>query len=175
MCHALPEAPRGGKRIEVKIVVIGIGQSLGGDDAAGLEAVRAWQQDHADGACIPGVRVEFVEAPGMELVTVLNGADAALLVDAVQSGAEAGRLHRLGEGDIAAMELTFGSMHGWGIPEALRLARALGFCPERKHLRLVGIEAAEMGLGEPLSAPVRTVIPAAAAAIHEEIRTFLGE
>jgi hydrogenase maturation protease len=157
----------------VRIVVVGIGHSLRGDDAAGLEAVRAWQRDHADTARSPTLHVRLVESPGMELAEVFDGADAALLVDAVQSGAEAGTLHRVSEADISPLIGCFGSMHGWGLPEALRLARSLGFRPGNQHVRLLGIEASEMALGAPPSLAVRNAIPAASDAIEAEVRAFL--
>ena len=43
------------------IVVIAIGQALRGDDGAGLEAVRFWQQKYPRSAA--SVRVEVMELP----------------------------------------------------------------------------------------------------------------
>jgi hypothetical protein len=50
----------------MNILVLGIGQSLRGDDAAGLEAVCLWQQTHPLTA--QKVQVEFTELPGLGLL-----------------------------------------------------------------------------------------------------------
>lgn len=119
--------------------------------------------------------MEFVESPGIELIGAFEGAEAVLLVDAVRSGDVAGKLHRLQEDDVMDLGDRSGSMHGWGIPEALRLAKALGIRNECRNLRLLGIEAAQMDVGASLSSAVRSAIPAAVAAIDDEIKAFLAE
>ncbi len=48
-----------------KVAVIGIGQSLRGDDAAGLIAVRQWQEKYPQTASRPEVRIETDELPGL--------------------------------------------------------------------------------------------------------------
>ena len=157
----------------MKVLVVGIGHSLRGDDAAGLEAVSIWKRDYPSTASLPAVRVELVESPGVELATLLQGAEAVLLVDAVRSGAGIGHLHRLIESDIAALIATSGSMHGWGIPEALKMAKALGFQSTEGNIVMLGIEAAQTNIGAPLSTEVRNVMPTAAEAIENEIRALL--
>ncbi|HEX7541063.1 MAG TPA: hydrogenase maturation protease, partial [Anaerolineales bacterium] len=78
----------------MNILILGIGQSLRGDDAAGLEAVRLWQAQHPDSAA--QVQVELYELPGLAMLDLLEGMDAAILVDAVQTSAPAGTVIRLG-------------------------------------------------------------------------------
>lgn len=156
------------------VAVVGIGHSLRGDDSAGLAVVRAWQHDHPATACHPAVRVEFLESPGIELINAFDGADAVLLVDAVRSGEAAGKLHRLREDQLLDLEGASGSMHGWGIPEAVRLARALGIRAGGCKLRVLGIEAGQIDLGAPLSEAVASIIPVAAAALEDEIRALLA-
>ena len=157
----------------MRVLLVGIGQSLRGDDSAGLEAVRLWQRDHFSQADHSDVQVELIESPGPELAGALAGASAVVLVDAVRSGAKAGTIRRLTEGEIATAEIASGTMHGWGVPEALRLATSLGRVRGRQDLRLVGIEAEQMEIGAPLSPAVSGAMPAAAAAIDIEIRNLL--
>ena len=83
------------RRKMTKVAVIGIGQSLRGDDAAGLEAIRQWQEKFPETASRPEVRVEASELPGFALLDMLEDVDAAILVDAVQSSAQPGTIHRL--------------------------------------------------------------------------------
>ena len=110
----------------MRIAVIGIGQSLRGDDAVGLEAVRQWQGKFPEIACRPEVRVEASELPGLGLLDMLEDADTAILVDAVQSTASPGTVHRLTENDLATFTADAKSAHGWGVAETLGMGRLLG-------------------------------------------------
>ena len=76
--------------MQPKIIVIGIGQSLRGDDAVGPKAVRQWQESFPETASRPEVRVETLELPGLDLLTYLDGMDDAVLVDAIQCSALVG-------------------------------------------------------------------------------------
>ena len=103
--------------------LIGIGQSLRGDDAAGLEAVRLWQAQYPQTA--QKLQVELSELPGLALLDRLDGMEAAILVDAVQSRATPGTIQRLGPEELAAFSTDAQSAHGWGVAETLALGRSL--------------------------------------------------
>jgi hydrogenase maturation protease len=154
------------------IVVIGIGQSLRGDDAAGLAAVRLWQENYLVDAQSSTNRVELVENPGLGLLTLLEDAVSAILVDAVQSGAEPGTLHCLCEADIGAFLDGTGSAHGWGVAETLSLGRKI--YPENlpTQLVLIGIEAENTDLGESLSPKVEATLTEAARLIEVMRKKF---
>jgi hydrogenase maturation protease len=109
----------------MKLTVIGIGQTLRGDDAAGVEAVRRWQAAYPATASRKDVTVTLSELPGLALLDQLEGFDSAILVDAVQSSAEPGVIHRLTPHDLDAFGSGSGSAHGWGIAETLKLDRQL--------------------------------------------------
>jgi hydrogenase maturation protease len=123
------------------IRVIGIGQSLRGDDAAGLEAVRLWQTIYHATHGHAEVQVELAELPGIDLLRLLEGAQAAILVDAVRSSSKPGTVHILPENEIAAFSAGSGSAHGWGVAEALTLGRQLMPDCMPQMLVLIGIEA----------------------------------
>src|SRR5689334_17923972 len=134
------------------ITVIGIGQTLRGDDAAGPEAVQLWQKSFTETASHARLRIQHADMPGLELIDLLANADAVLLVDAVQSGAEPGKLHLVtpqqvtpGTGD--------GSSHSWGVAETLALASELHY-PLPSQIMILGIEAASFQMGAPLSKAV---------------------
>jgi hydrogenase maturation protease len=152
------------------IAVIGIGQSLRGDDGAGLAAVRLWRVTHASTAQAPNIRVELVENPGIGLLYLLEGNDTAILVDAVQSGAKPGKLHCLVESDIAAFLDDAGSAHGWGVAETLALGRLINPEDLPTKLVLIGIEAGGMELGEDLSPEVAAALPKVVRLIEERIK-----
>jgi hydrogenase maturation protease len=123
--------------------VIGIGNELRGDDAAGLAVARA-----VGGLELTGDPVGLLE--------LWAGAREVVVVDAARSGARPGTIHRI---DAACVELPAAGRlagHAGGVAEAIALAGALGRLPA--ELRLIGIEGASFELGAELSAPVREAI-----------------
>ena len=141
---------------EMKIILVGLGHEMHGDDEVGLEIVRRWAEKE-----IPGVQTALLESPGLNLLGVIAGRDAAILVAAIRVGAPLGSVqvfHDL-ESDTFRESNKKGS--GWGAAETLSLGRQL--IPEDLpgKLILVGIEGAAFGLGEGLSPAVRGAIPEA--------------
>ncbi|HSG43844.1 MAG TPA: hydrogenase maturation protease [Anaerolineales bacterium] len=156
-----------------RVVVIGIGQSLRGDDAVGLEAVRQWQEIFPETANEYGVRIEAVGLPGLRLLDMLENADAAILVDAVQSSASAGTIHHLNEKDLSTITTVAKSAHGWGVAETLEMGRALGKT-NGTVIRLIGIEIECMNLGSSLSESVQASLTSACQAIQEEVLSIIN-
>jgi hydrogenase maturation protease len=155
------------------IVVIGIGQPLRGDDGAGLEAVRRWQEKFPQTA--KSVRVETAELPGLGLLDLLEAASAAVIVDAVQAeSVAAGTVLRLDPEEAAAFAPGAGSAHGWGAAETLALGRTLDPSLAACRLRLVGIVGRAFTAGAGLSPEVRAALEGAAEAIEEEVNRLLS-
>ena len=167
--NTLPEVK--GRREVTRVAVIGIGQSLRGDDAAGLEAVHRWQEKFPDTATRPEVRIEASELPGLALIDLLHDVDAAILVDAVQSSAKPGTIHRLSEEELESFTTASKSAHGWGIAETLRMRSQLANA--KINIRIIGIEAEQMQLGAGLSRSVENVLPLLCEVIEEEIHTLM--
>jgi len=142
-----------------------------GDDEVGLEISRRWRD--SQGADYPQhtIEAETAESPGLTLLGLIAGLDAAILVDAVQSGAPPGTLHKLTEEDLLDFSAGTGSAHRWGTAETLSLGRKLApeGLPER--IIIIGVEAVQFTLGEGLSPAVRNAIPEALEMINE----ILGE
>jgi hydrogenase maturation protease len=157
----------------MKLAVIGIGQSLRGDDAAGIVAVRHWIESYPDTASRPDIITENIELPGLNLLDILGSVDGAIVVDAVRSSASAGSIHRLDQDRILAFGKGAGIAHGWGVAETLALARKLNLPASHTAIKLVGIEAAQVELGAGLSPEIEQAIPAACEAIEMEVQQFL--
>jgi len=151
------------------IAVIGIGQSLRGDDAAGLEAVRVWQTKYSSSTDGSFVVVHQTENPGLGLLNLLGGVDVAILVDAVQSGAEPGTLHRINESAIDSFANGSDSAHGFGVGETLVLGRSVDPASLPDAIVVIGIEVGQTDIGKALSPEVEAVLPEAAILIEEEI------
>jgi hydrogenase maturation protease len=155
-----------------KLVVIGLGQELRGDDAVGIEIVRRWELEYPETANLPDLQVEIAGLAGLGLLNLMEGMPAAILVDAVQSGAAPGSLHELGPEELASFEAGAGSAHGWGVAETLAMAEALGNAlPGR--LLLLAVEAEYMSLGAGLSPAVQGVLPQAVERLQEKVISIL--
>ena len=128
--------------------IIGLGNSMRGDDAVGLLAARRIREQ-------VGNHVDVIEAEsaGVELLDLMAGAGAVLIIDAACSGKAPGTIHRLdaSAGPIVP-ELFPRSTHAIGVGEALVLARTLGVLPNK--VIVYGIEAGDTDIGHPLSSQV---------------------
>jgi len=155
----------------MNILVLGIGQSLRGDDAAGLEAVRIWQQQYPQST--GRVRVEINELPGLELLDMLEGMDAAVLVDAVMSRAPAGTVIRLEAEELAVFKPDAGFTHGWGAAETLGLGISLFPGLAKCQVTLIGIVGNQFDLGAGIGPEVRKALTKAAAMIEYEVDSWL--
>ncbi len=155
-----------------KIVLIGIGQKLRGDDAVGPEVVQAWERAYPEHA--KRIRVEISQLPGLELLGLFGDAQVAILVDAVQSGAQPGTVHVTGLDQVVSFGAGSGSVHGFGVAETLALGRQVDPDSIPEKVIILGIEAKGMALGEPISAEVQRSIPKAVEKIEGILEQYPG-
>ena len=129
-------------------VVIGIGNEYRGDDAVGIVVARRLR------AQLPH-EIKIIEAggEGASLLNAWQGATSVVLLDAVQSGARPGTIHRF---DASTKPIPSGffhySTHAFSLAEAVELSRALHQLPP--HLIVYGIEGSDFAAGVGLSAAV---------------------
>ena len=144
-----------------------------GDDEIGLEIVKRWMETHGDDYPEGQIEAAILESPGINLLGEIAGLDAAVLVDAVQSGAPAGTVIQFGEEDLEVFGDGSGSVHGWGAAETLSLGRQL--VPEDlpNEIILIGIEASVFELGEGLSPAVRNAIPEALKVVNQVLKMMV--
>ncbi len=155
------------------IKIIGIGQSLRGDDAAGLVAVNLWYDTYQSKVSRPNIQMELSELPGIGLLSLLEGMRVAVLVDAVRSNSDVrpGTVHVITENQLESFMAGSGSAHGWGVAETLSLGRRLIPSTLPGKLVLIGIEAGQLDLGEKLSPEVELALPEVARLIEQVIST----
>jgi hydrogenase maturation protease len=156
----------------MNILILGIGQSLRGDDAAGLKAVQFWQAQHPESAA--QVQVELSELPGLALLDLLEGIDAAILVDAVQLPVSAGTVICLGPDELASFSPEAGSAHGWGVAETLQLGRSLYPLLAKCQVMLIGIVGNNFSMGAGLSSEVCDALEKVADIVEREIHKYLN-
>ena len=157
----------------MKIAVIGIGQSLRGDDAIGLKAVHQWMDRFPETASRSEIQVDTSELPGLTLLDMLEGAQAAVLVDAIECVTIPGTIHSLNPEQLSSFTTDAKSAHGWGVAETLRLDKMLNPSRKKIPIQLIGIEVGQVGMGSGLSKSVEQALPLVCEAIQKEVQTFL--
>jgi hydrogenase maturation protease len=144
------------------IRVIGVGNLMAGDDAAGLLAARRLRTRLNE-----GVGVFEAGTRALDVLDLMAGAQVVFLVDAVRSGRPPGAVQRLdaGTGPIAAVA-SASSTHALSALEALELGRVLGLLPAR--VIVYGIEAGTLRTGAGLPPAVAEAVDAVAARVAAE-------
>jgi hydrogenase maturation protease len=143
-----------------RVLVAGIGNVFLGDDGFGVAVVQRLLERGAPA----GVRVLDAGIRGFDLAcALLEGWNAAILIDAVRRGGPPGTLYVLEiEAETTAPAGPI-EAHGLVPHRALALVRALGGTPP--PLRLVGCEPARVGpdddIAPGLSAPVAAAVDGA--------------
>lgn len=148
------------------VLLIGIGNELRGDDALGRLIARRFCGE-------PGIRVVEENGEGADLIAAWAGAQTVILVDAVESGAPPGTIHRFDA--VAAplpAELFRCSTHAFSVAEAVELARVFEELPAR--LILYGIEGRNFAVGSALSPEALNALEAAEEEIRREIQQTTG-
>lgn len=103
----------------MKILILGLGNELLGDDAVGILAARVLKERLKDQA-------DVVESSlsGMALLDLLVGYDRAIIIDAVKTGqTPPGTIYELSPADLGAVAAP--SPHYAGLPELIATAQAL--------------------------------------------------
>jgi hydrogenase maturation protease len=151
-----------------KIVVLGIGNVLAGDDGFGPHVVHHLTTRYA----IDDPRVEIVDGgtPGFDLYSWLEDVARLIVVDAVARDESAGTLVRLtGKEILSAPPPPRVSPHQPGLREALLALRLSG--GEPPAVEMLGVVGASFELGPALSDEVAAAVPECAQRIVETLRS----
>lgn len=109
------------------VAVLGIGNTLMGDDGAGVATAFRLRA----GGGLPGsVEVVLGETAGMGLLRYFCECDAVVFLDAIDAGAVPGSIFRFGPDEAGVTETRSNNIHGMGLPHLLTSARLLGHDPE---------------------------------------------
>jgi hydrogenase maturation protease len=156
---------RGGDE-EAEVRVLGLGNVLMGDDAAGPWVVEHLRAEYEIG---PGASLTDVGTPGLDLVPHIGGARVVILVDTVKSDGVAGELRFYRKDDILRHPPgPRTSPHDPGVKETLLYLDMAGQGPE--EVFLVGIIPGRVEKGLFLTPDVAAAVPRAAEAVAAELR-----
>lgn len=147
----------------MRVVVLGIGNSLMSDEGVGVHALAALEQryEFADD-------VDLVDGgtTGMELLPDLEDADHLIVVDAVRVGKPPASVVRMSDEEVPAFFKTKLSPHQIGLSDVLAALRFSGREPGR--VVLIGVQPVSMDLNMSLT-------PEVAARLDEVIGLVVAE
>jgi hydrogenase maturation protease len=144
-----------------RVHVIGVGSPFG-DDRLGWLVAEMVQRKLAPGT----VDISTRDRPGTLLLNEWREDQRLVLVDAMQSGAQPGSLHRMAASEVGG-ETPGSSSHGFGVAAALALARVLG--RDLSRATVFGVEMSTDQVADVLSEPVRAALPVLVDQIAAEV------
>jgi len=151
--------------------VIGIGSPFG-DDQVGLLLINELRQSEQLHSYLSGeLELLAVDRPGASLLSLFEGAERVIIIDAVVSGAGLGQLHRWPDSTTLESCDSFLSSHGFGLIQALTLGRQLALLPEQ--LLVLGVEIDPVATGADLSPMLGQQLPILIDLVIEEILPLL--
>jgi hydrogenase maturation protease len=151
----------------LRTLLLGIGNVLMNDDAAGVLVVQALAE-----------KFEFSEeltlldggTLGLDLLPYLEGVDRLLVVDAVETGDPPGTLIRMTGDDIPLALATKVSPHQMGLKDLLLVADLQGYAP--KEMVLWGVQPGSIEMDIELSPEVAQSMGALQERVLEELEKW---
>lgn len=145
-------------------LIIGVGNPFRGDDGIGPRVVQNLVMRELP----DGVEVMDGGIRGLDLVTLFEGRQRVIIVDAADLGRPPGEFERFtmdhAQVQSAGRQL---SIHTAGLGDALLLAEALGMLPQQ--LVIFGVQPARLDWNEGFSLEVEQAIPKVVSGILAEL------
>ncbi len=148
-----------------KIVIIGVGNLLMGDDGMGIHAVEALRHE----ALPSNVVIFSAETRAFDALEYMDGSDKAVIVDAYKKGGVPGSIYRFTfdpSSDVLDESINL-SMHDINFVDALRAGRGIYKLP--KEIVILGIEPEVLECRLGLSFKLNDAIPNVVEAVKSEL------
>jgi hydrogenase maturation protease len=138
----------------MRAVVLGIGNTILSDEAAGVRAVEALEQ-----AWQMPDNVLLIDGgtSGMEMIEDLSNVDFLLVIDVILTGAAPGALIKIAGDEIPVFFRNKLSPHQIGLPDVLASLELLDAIP--KEIVVLGVEPISLELGMDMTPTVAAAIP----------------
>jgi hydrogenase maturation protease len=138
----------------MRAVVLGIGNTILSDEAAGVRAVEALEQ-----AWQMPDNVLLIDGgtSGMEMIEDLSNVDFLLVIDVILTGAAPGALIKIAGDEIPVFFRNKLSPHQIGLPDVLASLELLDAIP--KEIVVLGVEPISLELGMDMTPTVAATVP----------------
>lgn len=150
-----------------EVVIVGCGNLLRGDDAAGPILVRKL----ADRGLPSGIRLIDGGTAGMDVAFAMRGARRAIVIDASALGVDAGTIHRVPGEELVDLTPPQGNLHSFRWDQALGFAQWLLREDYPEEVTVWLIEGESFTVGEPLTPAVEAAVDRVADLIVAELGT----
>jgi hydrogenase maturation protease len=147
-----------------RILVLGVGNTLMGDDGVGVHAVQALADSYE---LAENVRVVSGGVAGMSLLGDIADADYLIIVDALRCGGVPGSIYCLGQEDLQPRRGPLVSAHEVGIADLLAAAEFSGHLPRTQIIGVEPLETETVSLD--LSLALRRAMPQIVAAVVDTL------
>ncbi len=153
-----------------KALVVCVGNSLVGDDAAGCAVYELLSHEPLP----EGARLQLLGVGGISLLECLEGESIMIVVDAVQLGSAPGTIHVLDWNELPQTGEGVVSAHGVGLREAIALGRVLSPEAMPGRVLLVGIEGASFDtIGAAMTPAVAAAVQNCAEEVCRQLQTMM--
>jgi hydrogenase maturation protease len=147
----------------MRVVVLGIGNILLGDEAVGVRVVEALQ----DYALPPEVELVDGGTCGMELFDQLIEVDLLIVVDALLAGKQPGEMVRLAGAEIPVFFRSKLSPHMIGLPDVLASLEFAGHTP--KEAVVIGVQPQSFALSLEMTPAIAACVPELVSRVLDEL------
>lgn len=150
-----------------KTMVMGLGNRIMTDDAAGLFALEKFRDSFS---VPPGVDLFDGGTLGLELLNYMEGYDNVLIADCLVGRGEAGDVHRVEGTEVEIVFERCLSPHQMGLKDIIAILSLQQRMP--KNLTVVGVTGGSIEVGTELTPLVQAAIPEAVNLMADILRSW---
>lgn len=158
----------------MKILVLGMGNELYGDDGVGIHVIRRIQEEREKKPSVWPAGVDFEECclSGLSLLDVITGYDALLIIDTIKKSAPVtGRITFLEGRDLR--HVPGPSPHYVSVPQTLAIGEKAGL-KVPSTIKVIAVEAKSLyHLGEGLTSDMAAAVPKIVSRVKEALDSLL--
>lgn len=161
----------------MKILVLGIGNELYGDDGVGIHVIRKLKSElkaiNDKAKYLKNVVFEECSLSGLALLDVIIGYDMLLIIDTIKKAKPTtGKIHLLEKKDLR--HIPGPSPHYVSIPQSIEIGKSLGLkVPSR--IEIIAVESKNLyNLGEALTEEMEKTIPKIVEQVKSMVMTCSG-
>ena len=145
----------------MKLLILGVGNPLKGDDGFGVAAVQELMREPLP----EGVAAVDGGTAGLGLASLIEEGEAVLILDAADMGKPAGTVREFAPHEVRSLASEGRlSLHEADVLGILRMLTELGTCPA---VSIIAVQPGRIGYGMGLSAEVQAALPVVLQRVRE--------